>query len=56
MNQERKQIQALVDECTFARTTCENECEEAGAGEYKSVCVNAFSECTEGIRFEGQKP
>ncbi|MBW2262592.1 MAG: hypothetical protein JRG91_11515 [Deltaproteobacteria bacterium] len=56
VKQERKKIQALVDDCLFTRTTCENECEEAGAGDYKSVCVSAFSECTEGIRFEGQKP
>ena len=56
VRQERKQVQALVDECVLAKTTCEKECESAGAGEYKSVCVSAFSECTESIRFEGQKP
>ena len=56
VKQERKQVQALVDECLFAKASCEKECEKAGASDFKSECVSAYAECTEGIRFEGQKP
>lgn len=56
VKQERKAVQALVDECLSARASCEEECEKAGADDYKSECISAFSECSEGIIFEGQQP
>jgi hypothetical protein len=56
VKQERKQVQALVDECLLTRSSCEKACEKAGAGEFTSECTSAFSECTESIMFEGQRP